>query len=172
MAAVRLFRGAGFLLNNEMDDFSVKPGVPNMYGAVGNDKNAIAPGKRMLSSMTPTIVLKDGSPYLVVGTPGGTTIITSVFQTLVNVLEFNMSADDAVNKPKFHHQWLPDVVSVESDFPDDVKEQLKAMGYDLRERGAIGRTEVIQIDNSSSTQRKIIAVGDKRGDDDARGYYP
>ena len=85
--------GAGFLLNNEMDDFSVKPGVPNMYGAVGNDKNAIAPGKRMLSSMTPTIVLKNGSPYLVVGTPGGTTIPTSVFQTLVNMLEFNMSAD-------------------------------------------------------------------------------
>lgn len=164
--------GAGFLLNNEMDDFSVKPGVPNMYGAVGNDKNAIAPGKRMLSSMTPTIVLKNGSPYLVVGTPGGTTIITSVFQTLVNVLEFNMSVDDAVNKPKFHHQWLPDVVSVEHDFPDDVKELLKAMGYDVRERGAIGRTEVIQVANSSPKQRKIIAVGDKRGDDDARGYTP
>jgi len=159
--------GAGFLLNNEMDDFSVKPGVPNMYGAFGNDKNAIAPGKRMLSSMTPTIVLKDGSPYLVVGTPGGTTIITSVFQTLVNMLEFGMSADDAVNKPKFHHQWLPDVISVERDFPDEVQEQLKAMGYDVKKRGAIGRTEVIEVKN-----KKIIAVGDKRGDDDARGYAP
>jgi gamma-glutamyltranspeptidase/glutathione hydrolase len=164
--------GAGFLLNNEMDDFSVKPGVPNMYGALGNDKNAIAPGKRMLSSMTPTIVLKDGSPYLVVGTPGGTTIITSVFQTLVNVLEFNMSAEDAVNKPKFHHQWLPDVISVEHDFPLETREQLQAMGYELKERSAIGRTEVIQIENPSSKQRKIIAVGDKRGDDDARGYEP
>jgi gamma-glutamyltranspeptidase / glutathione hydrolase len=157
--------GAGFLLNNEMDDFSVKPGIPNMYGAVGNEKNAIAPGKRMLSSMTPTIVLKNGQPYLVVGTPGGTTIPTSVFQTLVNMLEFNMDADDAVNKPKFHHQWLPDVVSVEKDFPETVKEQLKQMGYNVKERGAIGRTEVIQILN-----KKITAVGDKRGDDDARGW--
>jgi len=162
--------GAGFLLNNEMDDFSVKPGVPNMYGAIGNAKNAIAPGKRMLSSMTPTLVLKDGSPYLVVGTPGGTTIPTSVYQTLVNMLEFNMDAVDAVNKPKFHHQWLPDIVSVERDFPETVKEQLKTMGYDIKDRGAIGRTEVIQVKNTSHSQRTIIAVGDKRGDDDARGY--
>ncbi len=162
--------GAGFLLNNEMDDFSVKPGVPNMYGAVGNANNAIAPGKRMLSSMTPTIVLKDGSPYLVVGTPGGTTIPTSVFQTLVNVLEFNMNADDAVNKPKFHHQWLPDVLDVEKNFPEDVKDQLQKMGYTIKERAAIGRTELIQIENSSTLHRKIIAIGDKRGDDDAKGY--
>jgi gamma-glutamyltranspeptidase / glutathione hydrolase len=163
--------GAGFLLNNEMDDFSVKPGVPNMYGAVGNEKNAIAPGKRMLSSMTPTIVLKNGQPYLVVGTPGGTTIPTSVFQTLVNMLEFNMDADDAVNNPKFHHQWLPDIVSVEKDFPETVRAQLKAMGYDVKERGAIGRTEVIQILRlRSGLLRTIIAVGDKRGDDDARGW--
>ena len=162
--------GAGFLLNNEMDDFSVKPGVPNMYGALGNEKNAIAPGKRMLSSMTPTIVLKDGQPYLVVGTPGGTTIPTSIFQTLVNMLEFNMDADDAVNKPKFHHQWLPDVVSVEKDFPETVRDQLKAMGYDVKERGAIGRTELIQIKKYSASGKTIIAVGDKRGDDDARGW--
>ena len=157
--------GAGFILNNEMDDFSAKPGVPNMYGAIGNDKNAIAPCKRMLSSMTPTIVLKDGTPFLVVGTPGGTTIPTSVFQTLVNILEFNMSADDAVNKPKFHHQWLPDVLDVEKDFPADVQKQLKEMGYNIKVREAIGRTEVIQIRN-----KKITAVADKRGDDDARGY--
>jgi len=157
--------GAGFLLNNEMDDFSVKPGVPNMYGALGNKNNAIAPGKRMLSSMTPTIVLKNGSPYLVVGTPGGTTIPTSVFQTLVNILEFNMSADDAVNKPKFHHQWLPDEIAVEKDFPEDVKKRLEEMGYKIKVREAIGRTEVIQLKNN-----KIIAIADKRGDDDARGY--
>ncbi len=157
--------GAGFLLNNEMDDFSVKPGVPNMYGAVGNEKNAIAPGKRMLSSMTPTIVLKDGSPYLVVGTPGGTTIPTSVFQALVNILEFNMTPDDAINKPKFHHQWLPDVVSVESDFPETVRKQLEAMGYTVKDKSAWSRTEIIQIKDG-----KIRAVGDKRGDDDARGY--
>ena len=162
--------GAGFILNNEMDDFSVKPGVPNMYGAIGNDKNAIAPGKRMLSSMTPTIVLKDGSPYLVVGTPGGTTIPTSVFQTLVNILEFNMSVEDAVNKPKFHHQWLPDSLYIEKDFPATVKKQLEEMGYKLKEREAIGRTEVIQLKKTSTPLRTIIAVGDKRGDDDARGY--
>jgi gamma-glutamyltranspeptidase/glutathione hydrolase len=162
--------GAGFLLNNEMDDFSVKPGVPNMFGAIGNDKNAIEPGKRMLSSMTPTIVLKNGLPYLVVGTPGGTTIPTSVFQTLVNMLEFNMEAGDAVNKPKFHHQWLPDLLYVEKDFAQTTREQLKAMGYVIKEREAIGRTEVIQIKNASAAKRKIIAIGDKRGDDDARGY--
>lgn len=163
--------GAGFLLNNEMDDFSVKPGVPNMYGAVGNDKNAISPDKRMLSSMTPTIVLKNGSPYLVVGTPGGTTIITSVFQTLVNILEFNMTADDAVNKPKFHHQWLPDVLYIEKGFLPQVKKQLEMMGYKVIKREAIGRTELIQIKNNLSPKQKtIIAVGDHRGDDDARGY--
>jgi gamma-glutamyltranspeptidase/glutathione hydrolase len=109
--------GAGFLLNNEMDDFSVKPGVPNMYGAVGGEANAIVPGKRMLSSMTPVIVLKNNKVFLVAGTPGGTTITTSVFQTLVNVLEFDLSIDDAVNKPKFHHQWLPDELYIEKNFP-------------------------------------------------------
>ncbi len=157
--------GAGFLLNNEMDDFSVKPGVPNMYGAVGNDKNAIAPGKRMLSSMTPTIVLKKNKPYLVVGTPGGTTITTSVFQTLVNILEFGMNAEDAVNKPKFHHQWLPDEVFVEKDFDPSVKKQLEALGYKVTVRGQIGRTELIQIKG-----KQIIAVADKRGDDSAEGF--
>ena len=159
--------GAGFLLNNEMDDFSVKPGVPNMYGAVGNERNAIAPGKRMLSSMTPTIVLKENKPYLVVGTPGGTTIPTSVYQTLVNILEFGMNAEDAVNKPKFHHQWLPDVVYLEKDFDAATKAALEAMGYKINVRGQIGRTELIKIENG-----KITAVGDKRGDDAAEGYLP
>ena len=111
---------AGFFLNNEMDDFSMKPGVPNMFGANGGEANAIRPGKRMLSSMTPTIVLKNDSPFLVVGTPGGTTIITSVFQTLVNIIDFKLSAEDAVNKPKFHHQWMPDVLYMENGFPDSV----------------------------------------------------
>ncbi|MEJ7675534.1 MAG: gamma-glutamyltransferase [Chitinophagaceae bacterium] len=160
--------GAGFLLNNEMDDFSVKPGVPNMYGAVGNEKNAIAPGKRMLSSMTPTIVLKNNKPYLVVGTPGGTTIPTSVFQTLINVIEFGMTTEDAVNKPKFHHQWLPDQIDVEKGFSEDVKNELVNMGYKLKERGAIGRTEVIK----KAGPKKIEAVADKRGDDHAAGYTP
>lgn len=177
--------GAGFLLNNEMDDFSVKPGVPNMYGAVGNDKNAIAPGKRMLSSMTPTIILKNNKPFIVVGTPGGTTIPTSVFQSIVNMVDYNMSPADAVNKPKFHHQWVPDVVYVEKDFDKDTQKKLTAMGYKIEVRNAIGRTELILADNikTEKTQRvknkksnkllytkRITAVADKRGDDDARGY--
>ncbi|MBS1512630.1 MAG: gamma-glutamyltransferase [Bacteroidetes bacterium] len=157
--------GAGFLLNNEMDDFSVKPGVPNMYGAVGNENNAIAPGKRMLSSMTPTIVLKNNQPYLVTGTPGGTTIPTSVLQTIVNVIDFGMNADDAVNKPKFHHQWLPDVIEVENNFDPLVVQQLKAMGYTVKQRGRIGRTELIMVKN-----KNIVAVGDSRGEDDAEGF--
>lgn len=158
--------GAGFLLNNEMDDFSVKAGVPNMYGAVGADANAVAPGKRMLSSMTPTIVIKNKKPFLVVGTPGGTTITTSVFQSLVNVLEFDMSTYDAVNKPKFHHQWLPDVVYVEKGFPADVRAALEKMGYKISQRNQIGRTEMIKILPNGT----IEAVADNRGDDDAAGW--
>jgi gamma-glutamyltranspeptidase/glutathione hydrolase len=158
--------GAGFFLNNEMDDFSMKPGVPNMYGAIGGAANAIRPGKRMLSSMTPTLVLKKDLPFLVVGTPGGTTITTSVFQTLINIIEFNMSTEDAVNKPKFHHQWMPDTLYLEKGFPDSVVTQLQKMGYKTVQRESIGRTEVIKISSSGS----IEAVADGRGDDDAEGY--
>jgi gamma-glutamyltranspeptidase/glutathione hydrolase len=158
--------GAGFLLNNEMDDFSIKPGVPNMYGAVGGEANAILPGKRMLSSMTPTIVLFKGKPYLVLGTPGGTTITTSVFQTLVDIIDFDMTVSDAVNKPKFHHQWFPDILYVEKGFPQPVILQLQNMGYQVKEREAIGRTEVIRI----SLSGEIEAVADWRGDDSASGY--
>lgn len=158
--------GAGFLLNNEMDDFSVKPGVPNMYGAVGAEANAIAPGKRMLSSMTPTIVLKSNSPWIVLGTPGGTTIPTSVYQTLVDIIDFNMSAVDAVNKPKFHHQWLPDEIFVEKGFDENVISKLKDMGYKIKPREAIGRTEVIMV----MPNKNIQAVADNRGDDAAAGY--
>lgn len=151
-----------------MDDFSVKPGAPNMYGAVGKAANAIAPGKRMLSSMTPTIVLKDNKPYIIVGTPGGTTIPTSVFQSLVNMLEFNMNAEDAVNKPKFHHQWLPDELFIEQDFPVAVADELRRMGYKVTPRSAIGRTELIQV--TTTPTLKFRAVADKRGDDAAKGY--
>lgn len=160
--------GAGFLLNNEMDDFSVKAGAPNMYGAVGKAANAIAPGKRMLSSMTPTIVLKNNQPYIIVGTPGGTTIPTSVFQSLVNILEFGLTEEEAVNKPKFHHQWLPDHIEVERDFPTNIVEELKAMGYKVIRRSEIGRTELIRITYEKG--RKITAIADKRGDDAAAGY--
>jgi len=160
--------GAGFLLNNEMDDFSVKPGVPNMYGAVGAEANAIYPGKRMLSSMTPTIVLKNNQPYLVVGTPGGTTIPTSIIQSLVNMIDFKMSPEDAVNLPKFHHQWLPDEIIVEKDFNSATIQQLEAMGYKVVKKQAIGRTELIEIKYGKT--RKITAIADKRGDDTAEGY--
>jgi gamma-glutamyltranspeptidase / glutathione hydrolase len=162
--------GAGFLLNNEMDDFSVKPGVPNMFGAVGKEANAISPGKRMLSSMTPTVVLKYKKPWLVVGTPGGTTIPTSVFQTLINIIDFNQSALESVVAPKFHHQWLPDVVEVESDFPKKVTVALEKMGYTIHNRGKIGRTEVIKIGWNKKRIYQIEAVADTRGDDHAEAY--
>jgi gamma-glutamyltranspeptidase/glutathione hydrolase len=136
-----------------------------MYGALGTEANAVAPNKRMLSSMTPTIILKEGKPYLVMGSPGGTTIPTQLFQITVNMLDFNMSLEDAVWKPRFHHQWLPDVIYVEKDFPADVRNQLQAMGYEIVERGNIGRFEAIKISNG-----KIEAVADKRGDDHAEGY--
>ena len=157
--------GAGFLLNNEMDDFSIKPGVPNLFGAVGGKANAIAPNKRMLSSMTPTLVLKNKKPFLVVGTPGGTTIPTSVFQTIVNIIDFNLSAVDAVNLPKFHHQWLPDVVYLEKDFNTSTIEQLIKMGYTIKFRDDIGSVELIKINH-----KKIEAVADKRGDDSVAGW--
>ncbi|MEO5593030.1 MAG: gamma-glutamyltransferase [Chitinophagaceae bacterium] len=157
---------AGFLLNDEMDDFSVKPGVPNMYGATGAEANAIAPGKRMLSSMTPAIVLKNNKPFIVLGTPGGTTIPTSVYQTIVNMLEFNLSTADAVYQPKFHHQWQPDEIYAEKGFPDKIIEELKAMGYKVTVRGKIGRTEVIKV----LPNKKIEAVADNRGNDGAEGY--
>ena len=158
--------GAGFFLNDEMDDFSIKPGVPNMYGAIGGEANAIAAGKRMLSSMTPTIVLKNNKPYIVIGTPGGTTIPTQIFQTLVNMLEFNMSTEDAVYKPRFHHQWLPDEIMIEKNFPQPVRDALQKMGYMLKERVAFGRTEVIKVLSNG----KFEAVADNRGDDAAEGW--
>ncbi|TAL43231.1 MAG: gamma-glutamyltransferase, partial [Chitinophagaceae bacterium] len=158
--------GAGFFLNDEMDDFSIKPGAPNMYGAVGGVANAIKPGKRMLSSMTPTIVLKDNKPYIVVGTPGGTTIPTSVFQTIVNMIDFGMSTEDALYKPKFHHQWVPDRVEIEKGFPEATKKALETMGYKIVERGGIGRTEIIKV----LPNGKFEAVADNRGDDAAEGW--
>jgi gamma-glutamyltranspeptidase/glutathione hydrolase len=158
--------GAGFLLNDEMDDFSVKPGVPNLYGAVGGEANAIAPGKRMLSSMTPTLVLQGGKPFLVVGTPGGTTIPTSVYQTIINIIDFGLSTEDAVYKPKFHHQWLPDEVFIERGFPADLRAALEKMGYKITERGGIGRVEAIKV----LADGRFEAVADNRGDDAAEGW--
>lgn len=152
---------AGFFLNNEMDDFSIKPGVPNMFGAVGGEANKIEPGKRMLSSMTPTIVLKNGKPFIVVGTPGGTTIPTSVFQSIVNVIDFKLSPNWVINAPKFHHQWLPETVSVEKNFPETTISELEKMNYKIQKISGIGRTEMIIIDENGI----ITGVADGRGDD-------
>ncbi|MFL5740769.1 MAG: gamma-glutamyltransferase [Flavisolibacter sp.] len=158
--------GAGFFMNDEMDDFSAKPGVPNLYGAVGGEANAIAPGKRMLSSMAPTIVLQNNKPFLVVGTPGGTTIPTSVFQTIVDIIDFKLNTEDAVYQSKFHHQWLPDQIDVEKSFPQSTRTALQQMGYKIVERNSIGRTEVIRVLPDGSFE----AVADNRGDDGAEGY--
>lgn len=159
--------GAGFLLNNEMDDFSVKPGSPNMYGLIGGEANAIAPEKRMLSSMTPTIIERDGKLFMVVGTPGGSTIMTSVFQTIINVIDFGMPMQDAVVAPRFHHQWLPDEVAAERRAIDSaLRETLTASGYQLVNRGAIGRVDAILVLDNGLLQWGA----DPRGDDTAAGY--
>jgi gamma-glutamyltranspeptidase/glutathione hydrolase len=160
-------KGAGFLLNNEMDDFSVKPGAPNMYGLVGGEANSIAPNKRMLSSMTPSIVEKEGNLFMVVGTPGGSTIITSVFQTIINVIDFDMSMQSAVAAKKFHHQWLPDEVYAEKDALDSLTmEKLKAKGYKIEVIGEIGRVDAILRTKWGTYQ----GGADPRGDDVAIGY--
>lgn len=160
-------KGAGFLLNNEMDDFSVKPGAPNMYGLVGGEANSIAPNKRMLSCMTPSIVEKDGQLFMVVGTPGGSTIITSVFQTILNVIDFDMPMQSAVAAKKFHHQWLPDEVYVEKDALDSLTTvRLQSKGYKITPRGPIGRVDAIL-----KTRWNYYQGGaDPRGDDKAIGY--
>ena len=154
-------KGGGYFLNNEMDDFSVKPGVPNMFGAVGGEANSIVPNKRMLSSMTPTIVLKNGKPYIVVGTPGGTTIPTSVFQSIVNAIDFKLSPNFVINAPKFHHQWLPEVIYTEKNFPQHTIKVLEQKNYKFENRNVIGRTEMIILDENGNA----IAVADGRGDD-------
>ncbi len=158
--------GAGFLLNNEMDDFSVKPGVPNMYGALGGEANSIVPGKRMLSSMTPTLVTLNGKPYISIGTPGGTTIPNQVYEGLVNIIDHKMSLKEAIDAPRFHHQWIPDQVGVETDFPEETMNALKANGYTIIRRGRFGRMDGVQILQDG----KRNAVGDKRGDDSVAGY--
>ncbi len=140
--------GAGFFLNDEMDDFSVKPGVPNLYGLIGGDANAILPGKRPLSSISSTIVLKDGKPIMALGARGGSMIITSVFQTLVNVIDFGMNIQEAVDAPRFHHQWLPDTLSFEKFcLPADVLDNLRQNGYALKQLDMpVGEVEALMID--------------------------
>lgn len=158
--------GAGFLLNNEMDDFSIKPGVPNMYGALGGEANAIQPGKRMLSSMTPTLVTKNNQPYITIGTPGGTTIPNQVYEGLVNIIDHKMSLKAAIDAPRFHHQHIPDNLSVEADFPEKTINTLKEKGYIVNKRGAFGRMDGVMILPNGNR----VAAGDKRGDDSVAGY--
>jgi len=159
--------GTGFLLNNEMDDFSAKPGMPNLYGVVGGRANAIAPGKRMLSSMCPAIVERDGRLLLVLGSPGGSTIITSVLQVLMNVVDHGMDMQAAVAAPRFHHQWLPDSIQAEPGaFSATDSLALVALGQDFKLRRALGRVDAIRVLPDGRRE----GGADPRGDDTAGGF--
>lgn len=164
-----VIEGAGFLMNNEMDDFSIKPGVPNIYGLVGGEANSIQPGKRMLSSMCPTILTRDGRLFMVLGTPGGSTIITTVLQVIVNVIDHGMDIQEAVDVPRVHHQWLPDVLYYEKrGLPVDVLENLGKMGYHVRElRGYNGDVQAIMVDPQTGI---LLGASDPRGEGKAVGY--
>lgn len=159
--------GAGFFLNNEMDDFSAKPGVPNQFGLIGKEANAIVPNKRMLSSMTPTIVEKNGALFMVLGSPGGSTIITSVLQNIINVVDYNMNMQESVNSLRFHHQWKPDTLFMEKNaFLTELQNELAAMGHKIVERDKIGRVDAILVHENG----KLEGAADFRGEDKAMGF--
>jgi gamma-glutamyltranspeptidase/glutathione hydrolase len=159
--------GAGFLLNNEMDDFSVKPGVPNYFGLIGAEANKIEPGKRMLSSMSPTLVLENREPLLILGSPGGSKIITTVAQAIIDFDRFHMAIDEIVAHPRFHHQWLPDVVYLEQGgYPESVKTALEKYGHKVEERAPYGDLQMIYIDPAGL----MAAASDPRNDGASGGY--
>lgn len=164
-----LVEGGGFFLNNEMDDFSSKPGFPNQFGLVGGEANAIKAGKRMLSSMSPTIVEKEGHLFMILGSPGGSTIITSVFQNIINTIDFKMQPQEVVDAPRFHSQWLPDVVYVEKDLlSDEVLEKLKLLGHRIKKQAKIGVMANVFVSDSGS----YIGVADtKRHKDSSISGY-
>ncbi|MDH5608560.1 MAG: gamma-glutamyltransferase [Cyclobacteriaceae bacterium] len=163
-----MVQGAGFFLNNEMDDFSAKPGIPNMFGLVGAEANAIAPGKRMLSSMTPTIVEKDNRLFMVTGTPGGATIITSVFQSILNVIDHGMTMQEAVNAPRLHSQWLPDIIVAEKGrLSEKTQSELEAMGHVIEFRSGLGKVDAILALPDSTFEG---GADYNRGDDYAGGF--
>jgi gamma-glutamyltranspeptidase/glutathione hydrolase len=139
----------GFLLNDEMDDFAAKPGVPNMFGVIGGDANAIEPGKRPLSSMTPTIITRGGKLFMLAGAPGGSRITTGVMQVILDVLDFHLNPQDAVDLPRFHEQWKPDVLYLQNGFPPQAAEQLRAMGYEIKPVGGVARVEAIVVNNGA-----------------------
>jgi gamma-glutamyltranspeptidase/glutathione hydrolase len=156
-----IVEGAGFFLNNEMDDFVIKPGTPNIYGLIGTDANSIAPNKRMLSSMTPTIILKDAKPFMILGSPGGGRIITTVLQTIINVIDFGMDLETAVESPRFHHQWYPDEIVIEKNsLTLKTKNKLIEMGHNLNEIINFGRIDAIMF----------FSDGFMTGISDTRGY--
>jgi gamma-glutamyltranspeptidase/glutathione hydrolase len=160
--------GAGFLLNNEMDDFTAKPGSPNLFGLVQSEANAIGPRKRPLSSMTPTIVLRDGKVRLVLGSPGGSTITNTVLQALLNVLVYKMDVLQAVTSPRFHDQWSPDRISFEQPgFSPDTLEKVQRAGYPVKFRDSMGDCEAIETDPQSGRR---LGASDPRGDGKAVGY--
>ena len=164
--------GAGFLLNNEMDDFSVKPGIPNQFGLLGTEANSIEPGKRMLSSMTPTIVLEDDKPYIIIGSPGGSTIITTVLQVIINCIDFHMNIQEAIDMPRFHHQWKPDEIYFEKfAINTDTKDNLIKMGYKFADMQSnftvLGVAEGIMIDNVNHI---IFGASDPRESGSAEGF--
>ena len=160
--------GTGILMNNEMGDFSAKPGSPNVYGLVHGEANAIAPRKRPLSAMTPTVVLKDGQLLLVLGSPGGPTIINTVLQTILNVIDYKMTIQEAVDAPRIHHQWIPDALTMERiGFAQDVQDGLTSRGYTLAVRSAIGDCQAIMIEPKTGVR---LGAADPRNDGLALGY--